>query len=234
MNQSEYYDKFADEVFVKYFSVYNPRLAAAEKLCRKFVANGDAVLEVGCGVGVIAKCLQSKVRYYFGSDLSNKALEIAKTVCAAKVGKRVRMKFVNKKVSELNFLESKFEAIVLIDVIEHLENFYTDLQKLSEMLSNTGRLIIQCPTPEATVKNATPQIVENSIRIEGIMLATGLRLIYLNYFGVEHEDQYVQLVLAKQLPVKSIETNRILSGLKSRWLRLKNRRILDFLQNLPG
>lgn len=230
MNQTEYYDKFTDDVFVKYFSIYNRRLAVAQKFCNRFVRTGDRVLEIGCGAGIIAKCLQNKVKYYFGSDLSSRALEIAKTVCAAKV----QMKFVNKKVSELNFLESKFDAIVLIDVIEHLKNFHTDLQKLSEMLSDSGRFIIQCPTPEATAKNATPQIIEKPVGIENIILATRLRLVYLNYFGVEHENQYVQLVLAKRLSADLIEPNRLLSGLKSRLLEFKNRRILESLRNLPG
>lgn len=231
MNQANYYDKFTNEVFVKYFSTFNPRLAAAKKLCDKFVNTGDRVLEIGCGVGIVAAYLQSRVKCYYGSDLSDKALEIAALACA---DKDARIKFINKKVKELNFLESKFEAVVLIDVVEHLENFYTDLYKLSTMLSENGRLIIQCPTPEATAKNATPQLVENPVRIEGIMLATGFRLVYLNHFGVEHKNQYMQLVLTKQLSVEPIEPNRLLSGLKSRWLRLKNRKILELLRNLPS
>lgn len=234
MNQTNYYDKFTDEVFVKYFLTYNPRLAAAKKLCDKFVNNGDRVLEIGCGVGVIAAHLQNWVKYYYGSDLSDKALEIAVLACTDRDNGTARIKFVNKTVSELNFLESKFEAIILIDVVEHLENFHTDLQKLSTMLSENGRIIIQCPTPEATAKNATPQFVERPVRIEGIILATGLRLAYLNYFGVEHENQYMQLVLTKQLPAEPIEPSKLISGLKSRWLRLKNRRLLELLRNLPS
>lgn len=231
MSQADYYDKFTNEVFVKYFSTHNQRLATAKRLCDRFVNTGDRVLEIGCGVGIIAAHLQSRVKYYYGSDLSSKALEVAKLACA---DEDARIKFVNKKVEELNFLESKFEAIVLIDVVEHLENFHTDLYKLSTMLSENGRLIIQCPTPEATTKNATPQFVEKPVRIEGIMLATGFRLAYLSYFGIEHENQYMQLVLTKQLPVEPIEPNRFLSGLKSRWLRLKNRRLLELLRNLPS
>ena len=227
MNQADYYDKFTNKVFVKYFSTHNPRLAAAKKLCNKFVNTGDRVLEIGCGVGIIAKHLKHRVNYYAGTDLSVEALEIARKLYDSNCN--TPMKFINKKVSELNFLESKFEAIILIDVVKHLENFYTDLQTLSTMLSDNGRLIIQCPTPEATAKNMTPQFVEKPIRIEGIMLATGFRLAYLNYFGVEHENQYMQLVLTEQLATEPIKPNKLLSGVKSRWLRLKNRRLLETL-----
>jgi len=69
VSQAEYYDQFTEAVFSSYFPAHNPCLSAARKLCKVFVLPGDRVLEIGCGVGVIAKSLVPRAEKLSGHRL---------------------------------------------------------------------------------------------------------------------------------------------------------------------
>lgn len=222
IRQDWYYDEFTEEVFLRYFSTYNARLAAAKKLCRMFVLPGDYILEIGCGVGIIAKSLAPLAGSYLGLDLSEKAIAVARQYVPT-------VSFYAGNILTFS-LHTRFDAILLIDVVEHLSDLCTTFKKLEAHLSDRGRIIISCPTAgminHLRKTGQKLQLIDNAISIRDILNVTALQPIYLSYFGVEYTNQYVQLVLGRELPVKPVSPGRVLNGMKSRCLRFKNRRML--------
>jgi len=87
------------------------------------------VLEIGCGTGDILATVEPK--YGIGADLSPKMIEIAKS----KYNGFTNLKFhVSGEIPK-----RKFDFILMIDVIEHLENrtaLFKDLQQYCDLNTN--------------------------------------------------------------------------------------------------
>lgn len=77
------------------------------------------VCEVGCGAGEVLKLLQEKMDRscdFCGYDISPQALEI----CKSKANERLRFKQADISLEEDTF----FDMILVLDVIEHVEDYY--------------------------------------------------------------------------------------------------------------
>lgn len=82
------------------------------------VTEGAKVLDVGCGSGTL-NLLKSKNVYLVGSDLSEKALEMALSAGYDKV--------IPGDSSDLPFPDKTFDHVVSSDVLGHIENDVKDL-----------------------------------------------------------------------------------------------------------
>lgn len=100
-----------------------------KKIIREFVPVDKTVLEIGCGTGDILASVEPK--YGIGSDLSPKMIEIARS-------KHNGSKNLNFHVSD-EIPKRKYDYILMIDVIEHLENrtaLFKDLQQYCDLNTN--------------------------------------------------------------------------------------------------
>jgi len=100
-----------------------------KKIIREFVPVDKTVLEIGCGTGDILASVEP--RYGIGSDLSPKMIEIARS-------KHNGSKNLNFHVSD-EITKRKYDYILMIDVIEHLENrtaLFKDLQQYCDLNTN--------------------------------------------------------------------------------------------------
>lgn len=107
-----------------------------DSLLLEWVKNGP-VLDVGCGVGGMTKSLMKKGFDTYSIDPSRKACELvskinSKTTCADITN-----------VDENKF--PKFKTIIMLDVLEHIEDDITALNKIHKLLDDNGRLIISVP-----------------------------------------------------------------------------------------
>ena len=97
-----------------------------KKIINEFVPVDKTVLEIGCGTGDILATVEPK--YGIGADLSPKMIEIAKS----KYNGFTNLKFhVSGEIPK-----RKFDFILMIDVIEHLENrtaLFKDLQQYCDL-----------------------------------------------------------------------------------------------------
>ncbi|MFZ5365194.1 MAG: class I SAM-dependent methyltransferase [Patescibacteria group bacterium] len=91
------------------------------------VAAGDAVLDIGCGNGLLAGSIAQKAKKVVGIDIVRKNIENAQAH-----NKSDNLEFIlgNAIVYEFN---EKFDKIVLSNVLEHIENRI-------DFLIKTGRL----------------------------------------------------------------------------------------------
>jgi SAM-dependent methyltransferase len=93
------------------------------------------IAEIGCGSGQILVELSNKLpehTEFFGFDISNDALNIAKTKATSRISIKL-LDLVNE--SDENYF---FDVLLVIDVLEHIDNYF----KFLDGIINKGRYTI--------------------------------------------------------------------------------------------
>tara|TARA_Y100000590_G_scaffold86224_1_gene96599 strand:+ start:9773 stop:10555 length:783 start_codon:yes stop_codon:yes gene_type:complete len=99
---------------------------------------GQTVLDVGCGTGNFANEVARKnAKYVLGIDFANEAIKTAK-----KKYSRKNLEFKNLDVKKI---EEKFDVIVSIGTLEHMDNPLQILKKLKKCLNKNGKIILTTP-----------------------------------------------------------------------------------------
>jgi len=200
----EFYNAFSGEVLLEDFRRLNLRQVAVRELCREFVPRGARVLEIGCGVGINAKFLQSIASRVVGVDISDRNIEVAREYAAAP---NTEFKLLDVLHAEEDLAAmGPFDAVVLPDVIEHVpaELHARLFATIERVLAVPGRVIATYPSPEYQeyLRKNDPkalQLVDETIELADILRHTSLRPCYFRYKDVWHKNQYVHLVLTSDL-----------------------------------
>ena len=102
------------------------------------------VLEVGCGLGYTTYALNSEPQKYdaLGIDISETAISQARS----KYGNHFVCEDIIEYASEN---ESSFDAVILVEIIEHLPNIFPFLQALFRLIKKGGCLILTTPNRSA-------------------------------------------------------------------------------------
>ena len=103
--------------------------------------NGQTVLDFGCGTGKIIKKMKTDFPKckYFGLDVSEVAIKIAKRTCP-------NDKFyVIEDGYKLPFKNNGFDFIIAADVIEHVYNTKKTFSELVRVLKPKGKILISTP-----------------------------------------------------------------------------------------
>jgi SAM-dependent methyltransferase len=106
----------------------------------KNLKNGDRVLEIGCGAGQFIRGLKvnrPELECY-GSDISQEAI---KEGLAAKDG----VKYFQQSDRKLPFEDNFFDAVFILDVLEHTEYWKEILDETKRVLRNNGKLYLFVP-----------------------------------------------------------------------------------------
>lgn len=85
----------------------------------------SSICEVGCGSGEVLRILSEELagdKIYDGYDISPQAIEI----CSNKA--RENLRFYLKDLTETK--EAKYDIVLALDVVEHIEDYYGFLRKL--------------------------------------------------------------------------------------------------------
>jgi 2-polyprenyl-3-methyl-5-hydroxy-6-metoxy-1,4-benzoquinol methylase len=140
----DYYDK-ASIHKIRDFVFGNDRVDAAWKTIITYVDNPGNILEIGCGIG--AMCNRLNLRWpnaiIKGIDISEKSIDVAKNLFES-----ANCKFFTSLPEEFDN-KKKFDLILLIDVIEHVEKSQRMelLSFIENNLSENGMLLLAFPTP---------------------------------------------------------------------------------------
>lgn len=100
------------------------------------LANGETVLDFGCGTGGFASLLSKKYNV-IGIDPSPIAIEFCK--------KRGLQNVFQTTLDDFRHNGTMPKAIFALDVIEHIEDDVTTLKRLASLLENDGYLIVTVP-----------------------------------------------------------------------------------------
>lgn len=98
---------------------------------------GKKVLDFGCGYGPLSKVLYELGAKVYGIDLDKHKLQLAKKLCPREINFRLSGK---KKIL---FNDGFFDAAVLFDVIEHLDNPKDILSEVRRVVRKEGQVLVE-------------------------------------------------------------------------------------------
>jgi len=93
------------------------------------------ILEIGCGVGILANTLAKAGHQVTGVDLSKESLEIAHDH-----DETHSVSYFNANAYSLPFPDDEFDAVCVMDVLEHVEEPYLLIGEAARVLKKTGTL----------------------------------------------------------------------------------------------
>ena len=144
-------------------SQYNPPLVARYQLIAARV-KGGRVLDLGCGDGYLLDKIARKSEWSTGVDCDAMGTAIA----AGRLAGRPNCAVIRSTVEELPFRSTAFDAVVMSDVIEHLEKPEIALGEVARVLKPGGELLLTTPKWRADrrwdrchVKEFTPQALRD-------------------------------------------------------------------------
>lgn len=113
------------------------RLAYIEQILRANIAPGAHILDLGCGAGFIAIPLVRKGYAVKGIDISENSLAVARQHAPPGLA----VSFVKGNVSELREDSASYDAVLMMDLLEHLERPEEAIRQASRVLKPGGLLI---------------------------------------------------------------------------------------------
>ncbi|MBS1825277.1 MAG: methyltransferase domain-containing protein [Acidobacteria bacterium] len=117
------------------FNEHFARYAFAARLAR-----GKRVLDIACGTGYGSCELAAVARSVTGVDVSEDAVEYARTHYAA-----ANLQFQAAPAEELPFPDQSFDLIVAFEVIEHLHDARVLLAQARRLMAAHGQFIVSTP-----------------------------------------------------------------------------------------
>lgn len=120
MNQAEWYNQWTLNKFKEYL-------------------NGK-ILEIGCGIGNFTQILTNYGQVW-GIDISKDYVEQTKNL----VGNKASVGIGDIEMGEYFFKGEKFNSIVCLNVLEHIENDVEAVKNMYKLLDDKGNLILLIP-----------------------------------------------------------------------------------------
>ena len=103
---------------------------------KKPLCNLD-ILDLGCGGGLVCEPLARLGANVAGIDFVTKNIEVARQHA---IKSNLNIKYTKQNLSSLN-IKKKYDVILLLEVIEHLDNWKKIISKSIKYLKPTGRMI---------------------------------------------------------------------------------------------
>jgi len=121
----------------------SPKQIALEMLRAYVTYRGgklNNLLDTGCGDGTLAFLIKKEglAQNVYGVDIDENLLQIAKR-------RGILVYRVNLEIEKLPFQNEYFDAVLLIDVIEHIINIDNILREIYRVLKKTGVLVLSTP-----------------------------------------------------------------------------------------
>ena len=137
--------KFYDKVYRKGEEKHFTNLITMGKTSEEYSSilkeikwRNKKVIDVGCGTGYFAYQVAKKGGNVLGIDYSEEAIRIAKE-------RYQHPNLVYKKIDVSKKIIEKFDVVVSIGTLEHMDNPFLMLKKLKKSLKQGGKIIITSP-----------------------------------------------------------------------------------------
>ena len=136
----------------------------------EWVGRNKKGLEIGCHTGNLSEWISKNNNKLTGVDLNLRALKIAEKY----LDKKIHCNIEDEKFWNI-IKDEKYEFITVMHVLEHLQNPWAILKKLTRHLTNKGIIIIALPN----ISNARDRFLqlkgEFNYTLDGVMDKTHLR-----------------------------------------------------------
>ncbi len=146
--KSEFAKKILEKVKADYsriapdFSRTRQTIWEEMKVFRKYVKNGDRVLDLGCGNGRLYEIFEGMSIHYLGVDNSPELIEFARK----RWGEDEKRKFIIGDAINLDWWDGKkYNAVFLIAVLHHIPSWELRkkvLENVSNILEENGILVM--------------------------------------------------------------------------------------------
>ena len=113
-------------------------LSHFNKLNSDLPLKGIEILDIGCGGGLLSEPMQRLGAKVTGIDASKKNIAIAK-IHAKK--NNLKIKYINSSPEKLK-IKKKFDVILNMEIIEHVDDIDLFIKKSSELLKKNGLMFI--------------------------------------------------------------------------------------------
>ena len=104
------------------------------------VLPGEVLLNAGCGTGEFNYYLRDRFRKSFGVDINVDDIATAKALTADQ-----NIQFNTGDVTRLDFPDEFFDAVICVDVLEHVDHPAQVLRELRRVLKPGGQLVVTVP-----------------------------------------------------------------------------------------
>jgi GT2 family glycosyltransferase/ubiquinone/menaquinone biosynthesis C-methylase UbiE len=95
---------------------------------------GEKILEVGCGKGRVCRVIKNLGADIYGMDISEKLLTSAKDI--------EPFHFMKAEAYKIPFKDNTFDAVILLEVAEHIPSLQIALKEFERVLKAEGKLVI--------------------------------------------------------------------------------------------
>ncbi len=174
--------------------VYRQRADHLTKLVAQTAQSAcGPVLDLGCGDGLFSHLLVKAGFEVVGIDPEAAAIEQAKQQVNRQTYPCTIPRFVEGDGASLPFKDGSFQAVVLFDVIEHLQNPIRLLREVRRVLATNGHLVVSTPAWQLgawsdPVYHVTEYTMEELARQIG---AAGLEIVNSGTIGGVYRDLVV-------------------------------------------
>ena len=208
-----YYDEFMTSRMVRYRLYGNRRLDAAGARILPFLTPRARILDVGCGIGIIAERVGRRVSrgFVLGIDISPRNIWYAKqTVKRPNVAfETVDLRIDPHRVPQL--LGGLADVVLLIDVIEHIpaSERQSLLGTLRSLSAERSTLVVTYPSPQfheylSSHDPAELQVIDNVIDLATLIqeaAGAGFHLIQYSLEAVWMANQYCHAIFQTDVSI---------------------------------
>jgi len=124
--------------------------------------SGKSVLDVGCAGGFMAEALAKKGARVTGIDPAERAIAAARSH-ARDAGLAVR--YDTGVGEDLPYAEMHFDAVVCVDVLEHVQDLRMVLGEIARVLKPGGRFLFDTINRNPIARFATITVAEDLLRL---------------------------------------------------------------------
>ena len=136
------------------------RIKYIKEALKKNKLNNTKILDIGCGGGLISEGLSKLGANVTGIDFIKKNISIAKMHAKKN---NLKINYLIKDF-EKEKITSKYDAIIILEVLEHVNNWELFLKKIRVNLKKNGVLIISTINRNLISKFLTLDIGENLLK----------------------------------------------------------------------
>lgn len=196
-------------------------------LLNRYFSPDQKLLEVGCGEGVLMSQLEGGGYTIDGCDLNESALSRALTV-AGKL-------FLYNIFDKAEEFKTKYDGLILFDIIEHIENDVDFIKAASFSLKKGGLIFINVPAFEFLYSNYDKQIGHVRRYNRGSMISVlkqaGIEPLYVGYWGAT----LIPAAIARRFYMQMVDQDVIRKGFvpPGAWADFILRRLMEVESIIP-